>query len=63
MAYDLENLALEPIEIAHDLPGGDWRRIQRAVGYRWVLVNGQLTFEDGNPTGTLPGKLLRHGRG
>ena len=63
VAYDLEKLALEPIEIAHDLPGGDWRRIQRAVGYRWVLVNGQLTFEDGNPTGTLPGKLLRHGRG
>ena len=61
--YDLEKLALGPIEIAHDLPGGDWRRIQKAEGYRWIMVNGQVTFEDGTPTGDLPGKLLRHGKG
>jgi N-acyl-D-aspartate/D-glutamate deacylase len=63
VVYDLEGLKLLPTEIAHDLPGGDWRRIQKAEGYRWILVNGQVTFEDGNPTGALSGKLLRHGTG
>ena len=63
VVYDLENLALGPIETASDLPGGDWRRIQKAEGYRWILVNGQVTLEDGNPTGALSGKLLRHGSG
>ena len=63
VVYDLENLKALPSEIAHDLPGGDWRRIQKAEGYRWTLVNGEVTLEDGNPTGALPGQLLRHGRG
>lgn len=63
VVYDLENLKLLPAEVVHDLPGGDWRRIQRAEGYRWVLVNGDITFEDGEPTGALSGKLLRHGEG
>ena len=61
IVYDLENLALGPVEVAHDLPGGDWRRIRKADGYRWTLVNGEVTLEDGNPTGAMPGKLLRQG--
>ena len=61
LVYELEKLALAPVEIVHDLPGGDWRRIQKADGYRWTLVNGQVTLEDGKPTGVLPGRLLRHG--
>ena len=52
---------LGPNEVVHDLPGGDWRRVQKAEGYRWTLVNGQVTLEDGVPTGALSGKLLRHG--
>ena len=63
VVYDLENLKLMPTEVAHDLPGGDWRRVQKAEGYRWIMVNGQVTFEDGKPTGTLSGRLLRHGAG
>ena len=62
VVYDMEKLEVKPIEVAHDFPGGEWRRVQRAEGYRWILVNGQVTFEDGNPTGDLPGKLLRHGK-
>ena len=61
VVYDLDKLKLLPTEIAEDQPGGEWRRIQRAEGYRWTLVNGQVTFEDGQPTGALPGKLLRSG--
>ena len=63
VVYDLEKLSLTPQEIVHDLPGGDWRRVQRAEGYRWIIVNGEPTLEDGKPTGALPGKVLLHGRG
>ena len=62
IVYDLDQLAMRPVEVAHDLPDGDWRRVQRADGYRWILVNGQMSIEDGIPTGVLSGKLLRHGR-
>ena len=60
--YDLPNLKLLPIEVAHDLPAGEWRRIQKAEGYRHILVNGVETFQDGKCTGATPGGLLRHGR-
>ena len=33
-------------EVVHDLPGGEWRRVQHAQGYRWILVNGEITFEN-----------------
>jgi len=62
VVYDLEKLRVEPSEVAYDLPAGEWRRVQRAGGYRWIMVNGQVTFEDGQCTGATPGALLRHGR-
>ncbi len=62
VVYDLENLKILPDEIAYDLPAGEWRRIQKAEGYRWILVNGQVTFEDGKCTGATAGRLLRGGR-
>jgi hypothetical protein len=49
--YDLDKLEVLPSEVAEDLPGGKWRRIQKSKGYDWILVNGQITFEDGEPTG------------
>ena len=61
IVYDYENLAVREEQIVHDLPGGEWRRIQRARGYRWILVNGQVTIRDDEPTGAFAGRLLRHG--
>ena len=61
--YDLAKLEVLPSEVAEDLPGGEWRRIQKSKGYNWILVNGEITFEDGKPTGALPGRFLRNGRG
>jgi N-acyl-D-amino-acid deacylase len=61
--YDLENLARVPeehYEVAHDFPAGEWRRIQKASGYRWILVNGEPTFENDECTKETPGQLLRH---
>jgi N-acyl-D-aspartate/D-glutamate deacylase len=63
VVYDYDNLAVTPMEVVHDLPGGEWRRVQRASGYRWILVNGAVTFADGQCTAATPGKLLRHGQG
>jgi N-acyl-D-aspartate/D-glutamate deacylase len=62
VVYDLDALRILPVEVAHDVPGGEWRRIQRAKGYRWVLVNGQVTIEDDRETHVYGGRLLRHGR-
>jgi N-acyl-D-aspartate/D-glutamate deacylase len=62
VVYDYEKLAVRPMEIAHDLPGGEWRRVRKADGYRCIMVNGQLTMRDGEQTGASAGRLLRHGR-
>lgn len=59
--YDYDGLTVLPDEIARDLPGGEWRRVQRAAGYKYILVNGQVTMRDGRPTNTYSGRLLRHG--
>lgn len=59
---DLEGLAPQEPEVAHDLPGGEWRLIQRCKGIKATIVGGQLAFEDGVHTGAVPGKLLRAGQ-
>jgi N-acyl-D-amino-acid deacylase len=64
VVYDMEELDIEPNwvgEVVHDLPGNEWRRVQRAKGYKDIIVNGEVTFEDGDCTGATSGKLLRHG--
>lgn len=52
-------VACSSLETIRDLPDGDWRRVQKADGYRYTIVNGHITFEDGACTGALPGKALR----
>jgi N-acyl-D-aspartate/D-glutamate deacylase len=59
LVYDLDKLAVKPTEILYDVPPNNWRRVQGAEGYRWIMVNGQVTFENGVATGALPGKLVR----
>ncbi len=61
VVYDFEALRSTPSEVAHDFPAGEWRRVQKAEGYRYIVVNGEITFTDGECTGATPGKLLRHG--
>jgi len=66
VVYELNALAIEPRcigELAYDLPGGEWRLVNQARGYKAILVNGEVTFKDGVCTGATPGKLLRHGIG
>jgi len=62
VVYDFEQLSLRPPEIVRDFPGEEWRRVRRADGYHYTIVNGELTFEGERCTGKTPGRLLRHGR-
>jgi N-acyl-D-aspartate/D-glutamate deacylase len=61
VVYDYDQLGIGDTELVHDLPGGDWRRVQRAHGYRSVLVNGEVTIDRDKETGAPAGRLLRHG--
>ncbi|HEY6426141.1 MAG TPA: amidohydrolase family protein [Acidimicrobiales bacterium] len=58
---DFDHLACEPPAMAYDLPAGGKRLLQRARGYRATIVNGEVTYRDGEPTGALPGQLVRGG--
>jgi N-acyl-D-aspartate/D-glutamate deacylase len=56
---DYGRLRLKAPEVAHDLPAGGRRLIQRAEGYTATILAGQVTYRDGEPTEALPGRLLR----
>jgi N-acyl-D-aspartate/D-glutamate deacylase len=56
---DYDHLTLESPQVAYDLPTGGRRLIQRARGYTATVVAGEVTYRDGEPTGALPGRLLR----
>ena len=57
---DFENLTLHEPEVLHDLPAGGRRLVQRASGYEYTIVSGQVAFKDGESTGTLNGRLIRN---
>jgi N-acyl-D-aspartate/D-glutamate deacylase len=59
VVYDFDRLEITPIEKCYDFPANEWRRVQRARGYRWVLVNGRVTIENDKETGVAAGLLLR----
>ena len=43
----------------HDLPAGGKRLVQAADGYVATLVAGEVTYENGETRGPLPGRLVR----
>jgi N-acyl-D-aspartate/D-glutamate deacylase len=59
---DFDALRVRRPEMAHDLPAGGKRLLQRADGYVATLVRGQVTYQAGEPTDALPGRLLRGAR-
>jgi N-acyl-D-amino-acid deacylase len=61
VVYDPEAIDSGPQERLWDYPAGEWRLVQKATGYDYIMVNGQLTFVDGECTQATPGRLLRHG--
>ena len=59
---DFEHLHLHAPKMVHDLPAGGRRLLQDVDGYRYTIKSGQVTFEDGVPTGARPSGVLRSGR-
>ena len=60
---DLAELEILAPEMVFDLPAKGRRLIQRARGYRATIVSGVVTFENGQATGGMPGKLIRGPQG
>lgn len=56
---DFERLKVRAPEIVHDLPAGGARLQQKADGYLATIVSGQVTYENGEATEALPGRLIR----
>ncbi len=56
---DYDRLTFEPPRMAHDLPGGARRLVQKADGYDATFVAGVQTVDHDEFTGDLPGRLVR----
>jgi N-acyl-D-aspartate/D-glutamate deacylase len=56
---DHAGLRLHPPYMAHDLPAGGRRLLQRADGYLHTFVAGEETYAGGEQTGARPGRLVR----
>ena len=59
---DFDNVRCEFPVMAYDLPAGGKRLVQGAHGYKATIVDGLVTYRDGEHTGALPGRLVRGGR-
>ena len=59
---DMTNLRLHLPTVAHDLPAGGKRFLQRADGYLHTIVAGVPVYDNGEHTGALPGRLVRGAR-
>jgi N-acyl-D-amino-acid deacylase len=56
---NLAGLALGEPEVQYTLPAGGRRLIQRASGYVATLIRGQVVSRNDQPTGQMPGRLVR----
>jgi N-acyl-D-aspartate/D-glutamate deacylase len=56
---DADRVAPLPLGVENDLPAGMPRLKQKATGFKATVVAGEITLEDGEHTGVLPGQLLR----
>jgi N-acyl-D-amino-acid deacylase len=59
---DYDALALGGPYVSADLPAGGRRLLQKASGYVATIKKGTVTFDAGEATGELPGRLIRGSR-
>jgi N-acyl-D-amino-acid deacylase len=59
---DYDALTLGAPYVTNDLPAGGRRLLQKASGYVATIKTGTVTFEHGEPTGAVPGRLVRGAR-
>jgi N-acyl-D-aspartate/D-glutamate deacylase len=60
---DHSALTLHQPVMVRDLPAAGERLMQPADGYVATVKSGRTTFEHGEPTGALPGGVVRRGAG
>jgi len=60
---DFDRLKLHSPRTIHDLPSGGRRLTQEADGYVATIVSGQIIRRGGEPTGALPGRMIRRPNG
>ncbi|MDO9707502.1 N-acyl-D-amino-acid deacylase family protein [Paracraurococcus lichenis] len=56
---DYDRLQVRVPVMQYDLPAGGKRLVQKADGYVATILGGAVTYRDGEPTGALPGRLVR----
>ncbi len=56
---DFDNLRMTQPRTVYDLPSGAGRLEQPTEGFLATVVSGAVTYENGDPTEMLPGKLVR----
>ncbi len=56
---DYDNVSFGKPYVTFDLPAGGRRLLQKATGYDATIVSGVMTYRSGEPTGRLPGELVR----
>jgi N-acyl-D-aspartate/D-glutamate deacylase len=56
---DYDRLMLRGPEIVYDLPAGGKRLVQRTEGFDATVLSGSVVYRQGEPTGALPGRLVR----
>jgi N-acyl-D-aspartate/D-glutamate deacylase len=56
---DFDRLTARRPEMRYDLPAGGKRLVQVAEGYVATIANGEVSYESGDATGPLPGRLIR----
>ena len=56
---DLENVSERQPELVHDFPHGAPRLIQKAIGYKATICNGEVILENDEHTGVRSGTVIR----
>ncbi len=58
--FRLDDLYFDMSQYDHvyTMPNNDWRKMARAGGYSYIVVNGEITHDHDRPTGVTPGRLI-----
>ncbi len=56
---DFEKLNVSLPKMIFDLPKGGKRLVQQSFGYLATIKSGEVVYENGQATGTLPGQVIR----
>jgi N-acyl-D-aspartate/D-glutamate deacylase len=59
--FDPETVGAGDVVITDDMPAGGIRLVAASTGVAHVLVGGKTIVRNGEPTGALPGRILRSG--